>query len=140
MHSVGGSGKIEVARNLISTHKIISIEWLDIVCEIFLKKSHHIPAFWRVEVENFCKTRIVLGYSPGKGVGEGILYAFRCLLLVIHYFVHPGHHHYHPLHLYQHIPSSMPPPLPFSISFSSIFAPPRPPIPTPPRLRADPTQ
>ena len=73
----GNYGKIEVARNLFPTHKIISLELVEDVCEIFLKKSHHIPAFWRAEVEIFFRTGIVGGSSPGQLIGNGILYDFR---------------------------------------------------------------
>ena len=73
----GNSGKIEVARNLFPTHKIISLELVEDVCEIFLKKSHHIPVFWQAEVEIFFRTGIVGGSSPGQLIGNGILYDFR---------------------------------------------------------------
>ena len=76
VHARGNYGKIEVARNLFPTHKIISLELVEDVCEIFLKKSHHIPAFWRAEVEIFFRTGIVGGSSPGQLLGNGILYDF----------------------------------------------------------------
>ena len=72
----GNYGKIEDAWNPIFAYRTISIVWWEVVCEIFLKKIHHMPVFWRTEDGYFLGTGIVGGFLLGKSVGKGIFDVF----------------------------------------------------------------
>ena len=89
--------KLEVARNLISTHKVISTP-MDMlldgdVCEIVLKKSNPCCVFYR-------------GSSPGKLLGNSILYYFTLSSTPWpHYMLcvsHLNHYDYY-CHHYTHV-------------------------------------